>query len=360
MAGDWIKMRGALYDHPKVIAIARELQANRAFRDWLTPGGGGPMNGQVVSNAALRGVTVGLLLKIWSAAREHGKFDEDDLVLAHSEVSDLDEMAGAPGVGEAMASVGWAIEKGGVTLPNFKQFNVPMTPAERQKNYRENHRKQGDEPVTRPLRGGRNKSVTREEKRREDLKATPPQGSTTPAELVLEGQAPEKQKTPVATTWDSYAAAYKERYGVEPVRNARVNGQLASVVSRVGADVAPTLAAFFVRSGDQTSFYAKVKHGVGYLVKDCERLVTEMKLAGGARPVGKAPTTILVSAETAAGKVMNLKDYPIGDPLAVAKKAAAEYSKLLWTKHAKNVIVGDGSTRRVFSILELTGNPPNV
>src|SRR5713101_2705908 len=126
MAGDWIKMRGALYDHPKVIAIARALHENKEFRSWLMPGGSGQMNGQIVSHGALRGVTTGLLLKVWSANRVHGKFDGDDLVLAHSRIAALDEMAGAPGVGEAMKTVRSALEKKGVILPNFKQFNVPM------------------------------------------------------------------------------------------------------------------------------------------------------------------------------------------------------------------------------------------
>ena len=170
MAGDWIKMRGALLDHPKVIAIAKRLQANNEFRHWLTPGGA-TTSGQIVSPVALRCVTTALLMRVWSGAREHGKFVEDDLVLPFSDLADLDEIAGAPGVGEAMAYVEWAIETNGVTLPNFKEFNVPMTNAEKQKEYRE--RKNG---VTGPLpyEGNENQSIvtTREEKSREELKET--------------------------------------------------------------------------------------------------------------------------------------------------------------------------------------------
>jgi len=166
MAGDWIKMRGALYDHPKVIAIARALHENKEFRSWLMPGGSGQMNGQIVSHGALRGVTTGLLLKVWSAAREHGKFDGDDLVLAHSRIADLDEMAGAPGVGEAMKTVGWALEKKGVILRNFKQFNVPMTDAERQRAFRERRGESSANGVTPTSRKHRDIGVTREEKSR--------------------------------------------------------------------------------------------------------------------------------------------------------------------------------------------------
>jgi len=169
MAGDWIKMRGALLDHPKIVHIARELGKTRAFRDWLTPGGGGEANGQICSEAALRCVTTALLMKVWSIAREHGCFVGDDLVLEHSEVNDLDQMAGAPGVGKAMQSVRWAVAKNGVTLPNFKEFNVPMTSAEKQKQYRERHG-QRVKTVTNPLlfQGNENSDfvTSREEKRR--------------------------------------------------------------------------------------------------------------------------------------------------------------------------------------------------
>ena len=167
MAGDWIKMRGALLDNPKVIAITRALHANREFRNWLTPGGGGPMNGQVVSVAASRCVTVALLMRVWSSAREHGKFVGDDLVLPFSEIADLDQMAGAPGVGQAMLDVEWARELDGVTLPNFKEFNVPMTPAERAKGYRERNAS----VTTQSLNEGDGNAVIvtpREEKRREE------------------------------------------------------------------------------------------------------------------------------------------------------------------------------------------------
>lgn len=171
MAGDWIKMRGALLDHPKVIAIAKRLMGNADFRQWMTPGGGGPMNGQIVSDVALRCVTTALLMRVWSGAREHGKFVEDDLILPYSDLADLDQMAGAPGVGEAMAYVEWAIEANGVTLPNFKEFNVPMTAAEKQKEYRD--RKNG---VTNSLPVGGNgigEIVTsREEESREEKETT--------------------------------------------------------------------------------------------------------------------------------------------------------------------------------------------
>src|SRR3990167_7823915 len=103
MAGDWIKMRGALLDHPKVIRISKELELNSEFREWLTPGGAG--NGQLVSNQALRCVTVALLMRCWSLSREHGEFHGDDLLLRYLTLDGLDEMAGGPGGGQAVSVV---------------------------------------------------------------------------------------------------------------------------------------------------------------------------------------------------------------------------------------------------------------
>lgn len=137
MAGEWIKMRAQLLQSPKLLAMSRALHAHRQFREWLTPGGGGAANGQVVSDDALRCVTCALLLRVWSAAREFGKFDGDDLVLDGIEVRDIDTIAGCFGVGESMVAVGWAeFEQGALVLPKFKQHNAPMTNAERQSEFR--------------------------------------------------------------------------------------------------------------------------------------------------------------------------------------------------------------------------------
>ena len=179
MAGDWIKMRGGLFSSPKLIAMSRALHTNREFREWLTPGGGGTMNGQLVSDYALRCVTGALLCVTWSWSREFGKsLSNGDCLLQHITIDDIDGIACAPGVGAAMERVGWAkstTDDSGVILPNFfTDMNIPATNAERQKAYRQ--RKKGDEfggemrneSVTTPLRNARNKTVTRGEEEEEE------------------------------------------------------------------------------------------------------------------------------------------------------------------------------------------------
>lgn len=83
----------------------------------------------------------------------------------------------------------------------------------------------------------------------------------------------DKAELPTVGTWKAYANAYEVRYRVEPVRNATVNGQLANLVSRLGADEAPAVAAFYVRSNN--SRYVGAGHSVGMLVMDAEKLRTE-------------------------------------------------------------------------------------
>lgn len=72
--------------------------------------------------------------------------------------------------------------------------------------------------------------------------------------------------------WDAYATAYRNHYGVEPVRNAKVNGQIKQLVARIGSDAAH-VAAHFVRSPN--AFYAQRGHAIGALLADAEKVRTE-------------------------------------------------------------------------------------
>lgn len=76
-----------------------------------------------------------------------------------------------------------------------------------------------------------------------------------------------------AKTWQSYAAAYASRYGVEPLRDATVNAQLSRFIDRVGAEDAPAIAAFYVEHSK--AFYVSRQHPVGSLLADAEGLRTQ-------------------------------------------------------------------------------------
>lgn len=77
----------------------------------------------------------------------------------------------------------------------------------------------------------------------------------------------------VSAVWDYYAAAYVQRYGVSPIRNTRVESQLAQLVSLLGDDPAGHVAEWYV--GHNSATYVRGKHPVGLLLRDCEGLHTE-------------------------------------------------------------------------------------
>ena len=83
----------------------------------------------------------------------------------------------------------------------------------------------------------------------------------------------EKERPKTADVWEAYADAYGLRYAVPPVRNARVNAQLAQFIDRVGAGEAPGIAAYYLQN--DSFFYLSKGHPVGLLLMDAEKLRTE-------------------------------------------------------------------------------------
>ncbi|MDV9030545.1 phage replication protein [Pseudomonas sp. RAC1] len=73
--------------------------------------------------------------------------------------------------------------------------------------------------------------------------------------------------------WANYAVAYRNRYKTWPVWNAKVAGQIAQLVTRLGADVAHNVAAYFLKIND-----AKIIngcHNLGDLLAKCEAYHTQ-------------------------------------------------------------------------------------
>lgn len=150
MAGDWIKMRTALANDPAVIAIALDLDKSE-FE------------------------VVGMLHHLWSWADSQS---QDGHIKRVTEKW-IDRYVHHAGFAKSMVGAGWlVIEEVGITFPNFERHNGESAKkraeaAERQRISREN-KKLGI--VTDSSQDSCDKSVTREEKRREDqkpLKAVP-------------------------------------------------------------------------------------------------------------------------------------------------------------------------------------------
>lgn len=74
-------------------------------------------------------------------------------------------------------------------------------------------------------------------------------------------------------TWLAFSAAFFDRYGTEPVRNAKVNGCVKTFVGRIGFEESPMVAAFYVSHND--AFYVRKLHDFGLLLSDAEKVRTE-------------------------------------------------------------------------------------
>lgn len=95
--------------------------------------------------------------------------------------------------------------------------------------------------------------------------------------------------------WDAYATAYRIRYGVEPVRNAKVNSCMSRLAAHLPAQDLGDTIRWYVRHNDAT--YVRAKHCVELLVRDAEGLHTEMARGEGmtsrrAREVDSAQTSL--------------------------------------------------------------------
>ena len=75
-------------------------------------------------------------------------------------------------------------------------------------------------------------------------------------------------------TWDAYAAAYGDKYGAQPLRNAKVNTAIKLFVQRIGHEEAPAVAAFFVQRVDD-SMVLRGMHDTGSLLKGAEAYRTQ-------------------------------------------------------------------------------------
>ncbi len=106
-----------------------------------------------------------------------------------------------------------------------------------------------------------------------ESKAVQTQQQLQPRSAVRVKKPRDTTASKTAATWHAYSQAYFNRYGVEPVRNAKVNGMLAKFVDRVGATEAPDIVGHYVRH--QKSIYVSSKHCVDLLLRDAEGLRTE-------------------------------------------------------------------------------------
>lgn len=81
------------------------------------------------------------------------------------------------------------------------------------------------------------------------------------------------KKTSNVNAWEIYRKVYLERYGVDPVRNVKVNSQLKQLVERLGSDSVEKVITFYLNHNG--SRYVANAHSVGVMLMDAEKLHTE-------------------------------------------------------------------------------------
>lgn len=83
-----------------------------------------------------------------------------------------------------------------------------------------------------------------------------------------------KKNAGVSTeTWMAYAAAFEERWKVKPIRDRQTNGMMCKLVEKLGSEIAPQVAAFYLTHNKP--FYVENRHPVTLLLRDCHGLHTQ-------------------------------------------------------------------------------------
>ena len=99
------------------------------------------------------------------------------------------------------------------------------------------------------------------------------QNNPTQTVSIREAKTETELQVSCRKTWEAYARAYFDRYKTEPVRNAKVNGQVKQFVQRIGREESPGVAAYYLTHPD--GFYVRKMHDFGLLLADAEKLRTE-------------------------------------------------------------------------------------
>jgi hypothetical protein len=152
MAGEWIKMRTNLWDDPRVSQLCDLTGASEA-------------------------AIVGALYWLWSSADEH----TEDGHMPGLSLAGIDRKTGIKGFGDGLVEIGWIEDSvGGITIKRFGEHNGTSAKrrcmeAQRKANDRKTSAFDADKEQTQDGQNPPNCGA-REEKRREELKPTTPDG----------------------------------------------------------------------------------------------------------------------------------------------------------------------------------------
>lgn len=87
---------------------------------------------------------------------------------------------------------------------------------------------------------------------------------------------PSKDETELCRElWSEYVRMYVSRYRVKPLRNAKVNSQIRSLVRAVGKSEAPRVLRYYMRHSD--AVFVRNHHTIGMCLANAQRLLTEIE-----------------------------------------------------------------------------------
>ncbi len=197
MAGDWIKMRGNLWDDPRVSKLCDLTDQSEA-------------------------AIVGALYWLWAAADQH----TEDGLMPGLTLRQIDRKTGVQGFGAALCQIGWLEDNpDGVRIVNFEDHNGTSakrrcTDAQRKANVRNVSASDADKQRTEsgqktPNIGAREEKRREEEKTEEAPSAKSPRGTALPEAWTLpddwktwaEGARPDVDVLIVADSFRDYWVA---------------------------------------------------------------------------------------------------------------------------------------------------------
>lgn len=119
---------------------------------------------------------------------------------------------------------------------------------------------------------GRYASVRERRSTRQDIQDKTRQDSLENTAVAV---APATEVSVSKNIWESYEIAYKEKYGDQPLRNARVNSLLKALRARLPHESIPDVLRHYLSS--QNAYYVSRGHSLECLVKDAEKIYTEWR-----------------------------------------------------------------------------------
>lgn len=200
MAGDWIKMRGNLWDDPRVGRLAELTDAGEA-------------------------AVIGGLYWLWAMADQHS----EDGFLAEMTLKTIDRKTGVPTLGAALATIKWVTEEeGGLRIARFEEHNGASakrrcSDAQRKANGR---KVSADDADNMPTDSGHEEDELRrlaeleKEKRREEID-TSEQRKEKPAKRASPQPCPEDVAPQVWDDWLSLRKGKRAQVTATTVEEAR-------------------------------------------------------------------------------------------------------------------------------------------